>query len=228
MIIIAIFIWIFWKIPARIRSAGKPLSVFGSGFATDDCGSFSGYRRTGAGDYPLVVFQQTFQNQEPGGCGAPATDFISLPGYYFFHTDECTFDSAGHRPVVREKGTTDTGNTGRRKSDIGTFFPPPEPGRESIGTRIGTLYRGAAENEQMVAALSDERIQLEKQRYIYEQHIAGNKRQNLIKKACMAIVNGINPYIDRILNEVHKLTEKGYIDDDKIKRKRSTSTLMNW
>lgn len=48
----------------------------------------------------------------------------------------------------------------------------------------------AAENEQMVAALSDERIQLEKQRYIYEQHIAGNKRQNLIKKACMAIVNG--------------------------------------
>ena len=58
----------------------------------------------------------------------------------------------------------------------------------------------------MVEALSDERIQLEKQRYVYEQHIAGNKRQNLIKKACLAIVNGINPYIDRILNEVHKLT----------------------
>lgn len=78
----------------------------------------------------------------------------------------------------------------------------------------------AAENEQMVAALSDERIQLEKQRYIYEQHIAGNKRQNLIKKACMAIVSGINPYIDRILNEVHKLTEKGYIDDAKIKKEK--------
>ena len=78
----------------------------------------------------------------------------------------------------------------------------------------------AAENEQMVATLSDERNQLEKQRYIYEQHIAGNKRQNLIKKACMAIVNGINPYIDRILNEVHKLTEKGYIDDTKIKKEK--------
>ena len=61
----------------------------------------------------------------------------------------------------------------------------------------------AADNEQMVEALSDERIQLEKQRYVYEQHIAGNKRQNLIKKACLAIVNGINPYIDRILNEVY-------------------------
>ncbi|MCQ5099467.1 DUF5113 domain-containing protein [Bacteroides caccae] len=78
----------------------------------------------------------------------------------------------------------------------------------------------AAYNEQMVEALSDERIQLEKQRYVYEQHIAGNKRQNLIKKACLAIVNGINPYIDRILNEVHKLTEKGYIDDEKIKKEK--------
>lgn len=78
----------------------------------------------------------------------------------------------------------------------------------------------AADNEQMVEALSDERIQLEKQRYVYEQHIVGNKRQNLIKKACLAIVNGINPYIDRILNEVHKLTEKGYIDDEKIKKEK--------
>ena len=78
----------------------------------------------------------------------------------------------------------------------------------------------AADNEQMVEALSDERIQLEKQRYVYEQHIAGNKRQNLIKKAYLAIVNGINPYIDRILNEVHKLTEKGYIDDEKIKKEK--------
>lgn len=78
----------------------------------------------------------------------------------------------------------------------------------------------AADNEQMVEALSDERMQLEKQRYVYEQHIAGNKRQNLIKKACLAIVNGINPYIDRILNEVHKLTEKGYINNDRIKREK--------
>ena len=78
----------------------------------------------------------------------------------------------------------------------------------------------AADNEQMVEALIDERMQLEKQRYVYEQHIAGNKRQNLIKKACLGIVNGINPYIDRILNEVHKLTERGYIDNAKIKKEK--------
>ena len=78
----------------------------------------------------------------------------------------------------------------------------------------------AADNEQIVATLSDERSLLEKQRYVYEQHIADNKRQNLIKKACLAIVNGINPYIDRILNEVHKLTEKGYIDNERIKKEK--------
>lgn len=78
----------------------------------------------------------------------------------------------------------------------------------------------AVDNEQMVAVLSDERSQLEKQRYIYEQHIAGNKRRNLVKKACMAIVNGITPYIDRILNEVHKLTGKGYINNEKIKKEK--------
>ncbi|MEG2593669.1 MAG: DUF5113 domain-containing protein [Bacteroides sp.] len=78
----------------------------------------------------------------------------------------------------------------------------------------------ALENEQTVASLSDERSQLEKQRYVYEQHIAANKRQNLIKKSCMAIVNGINPYIDRILNEVHKLTDKGFINDAAIKKEK--------
>ena len=85
---------------------------------------------------------------------------------------------------------------------------------------LGPYIVWAADNEQMVEALSDERMQLEKQRYVYEQHIAGNKRQNLIKKACLAIVNGINPYIDRILNEVHKLTERGDIDNAKIKKEK--------
>ncbi|MDR0891496.1 MAG: DUF5113 domain-containing protein [Mediterranea sp.] len=78
----------------------------------------------------------------------------------------------------------------------------------------------AADNEQKADLLTEERRYLEKRRYIFEQHIAENKRQNLVKKACLAIVNGIMPYIDRILNEVHKLTEKGYIHDEQIKREK--------
>lgn len=78
----------------------------------------------------------------------------------------------------------------------------------------------ALDNGMTSISLGDERRRLEKERYVYEQHIAGNKRQNLIKKACLAIVNGIHPYIDRIINEVHKLTEKGFIYDERIKAEK--------
>lgn len=66
-------------------------------------------------------------------------------------------------------------------------------------------------------SLGDERKRLEKQRYVYEQHISENKRQNLVKKSCMAIVHGIAPYMDRIINEVNKLTDKGFLNREEIK-----------
>lgn len=78
----------------------------------------------------------------------------------------------------------------------------------------------ALDNGMTSISLGDERRRLEKERYVYEQHIAGNKRQNLIKQACMSIVNGIHPYIDRIINEVHKLMEKGFIHDERIKTEK--------
>lgn len=85
---------------------------------------------------------------------------------------------------------------------------------------INPYIQWALDNGMTSISLGDERRRLEKQRYIYEQHIAGNKRQNLIKKACMSIVNGIHPYIDRIMNEVHKLTQKGFIKDENIKNEK--------
>lgn len=91
---------------------------------------------------------------------------------------------------------------------------------------INPYIQWALDNGMTSISLGEEQRRLEKQRYIHEQHIAGNKRQNLIKKACLSIVNGIHPYIDRILNEVHKLIRMGYIHDETIK-KRSISILMN-
>lgn len=78
----------------------------------------------------------------------------------------------------------------------------------------------AIENGINSVALGDEQKRLEKQRYIHEQHIAGNKRQNLMKKACMTIVLGIQPYIDRIVNEADKLLNKGFIAKADIKREK--------
>ncbi|MDR0961772.1 MAG: DUF5112 domain-containing protein [Mediterranea sp.] len=74
--------------------------------------------------------------------------------------------------------------------------------RQLIDTACNTWMN---ENEMTAVSLADEHSRLEKQRYVYEQHIADGKRQNVIKKACLSIVNGITPYIDRILNETHKL-----------------------
>lgn len=100
-------------------------------------------------------------------------------------------------------------------------FPQRISKEEQAMVKVITPYiQWALDNGMTSISLGDEQRRLEKQRYIYEQHIAGNKRQNLIKKACMAIVNGIHPYIDRILNEVHKLTLKGFIKDESIKEEK--------
>lgn len=97
-------------------------------------------------------------------------------------------------------------------------FPRRLSKDEQAMVRVITPYiQWAIDNGMTSISLGDERRRLEKQRYIYEQHIAGNKRQNLIKKACMAIVNGITPYIDRIINEVRKLTQNGFINEERIK-----------
>lgn len=73
------------------------------------------------------------------------------------------------------------------------------------------------ENGLTFISLGDERKRLEKEQYVHEQHLIENKRQNLIKRACLFIVTGITPYIDRIINEVHKLTVHNYIDNEVIK-----------
>ena len=75
----------------------------------------------------------------------------------------------------------------------------------------------ASGSEVLSEALSDERVRLEKEKYIFQKHIAVNKRQNVVKKSCLAIVNGITPYLDRMLNEVHKLKNWGYVQQSDIK-----------
>ncbi len=85
---------------------------------------------------------------------------------------------------------------------------------------INPYVQWALDNGMTTISLGDECRRLEKQRYIYEQHIAGNKRQNLVKKACLAIVNGIHPYIDRIINEVHKIVRNGSEMDRRVRREK--------
>ena len=78
----------------------------------------------------------------------------------------------------------------------------------------------AVRNARYFAMLGGEYRQLEKEKYVYEQHIVDNKRQNVVKKACVSIVTGIIPYIDRIINEVHKLLTLGYLERPDVKREK--------
>lgn len=61
------------------------------------------------------------------------------------------------------------------------------------------------ENGRTFVLLGDERKALEKERYLSERRMAENKRQNTVKKACLALVTGITPFLDRILYEVRAL-----------------------
>ena len=74
------------------------------------------------------------------------------------------------------------------------------------------------ENGLNLASLSDERLRLEKEQYIHFQHLVENKRQNELKKTCLSIVTGIVPYIDRVVNEIHKLQKAGFAKDEDVKR----------
>ena len=73
------------------------------------------------------------------------------------------------------------------------------------------------ENGLALISLGDERRRLEKEQSVHEQHLVENKRQNVVKKACMFIVTGITPYIDRVVNEVHKLVAFDYLANPSIK-----------
>lgn len=73
------------------------------------------------------------------------------------------------------------------------------------------------ENGLNLMTLTDTRIRLEQEEYIHRRHIAENKRQNEVKKACVAIVNGIIPYIDRVINEVAKLKHAEFARDANIR-----------
>lgn len=73
------------------------------------------------------------------------------------------------------------------------------------------------ENGRIFVSLGDECKRIEKEQYVHEQHLVENKRQNLVKKACLFVVTGNTPYIDRIVNEVTKLVSFNYLSRQDIK-----------
>ena len=89
--------------------------------------------------------------------------------------------------------------------------------KKSLLRVIEKYFRWVLQSGADVLAISNNQRKTEAEKYIHEQHIAANKRQNLDKRACMSMVNGITPYLDRAINEVNKLQRN---ESDDVKRTR--------
>ena len=76
----------------------------------------------------------------------------------------------------------------------------------------------AIENGLHYMDLGEERSILEKKLFITNQHNILHKRENIIKRACMRIVYGIQPYLDRVRNEVYKIVYADYAQDPSIRQ----------
>lgn len=76
------------------------------------------------------------------------------------------------------------------------------------------------ENGVLFFLLGEEYELLDKERYVYEQRIARNVRENVNKKACLAVVDDIHPYIDRIINEIQKLKTPYFFNNEEIRKEK--------
>lgn len=63
----------------------------------------------------------------------------------------------------------------------------------------------AVEEGLRIANISDEQLRLEEQRMSHFIYLTEHKRENLLKRVSVSIVNGMRPYMDRLLNELRLL-----------------------
>ena len=92
--------------------------------------------------------------------------------------------------------------------------------RKAMADIINPYIQWALHNGMVSVSLEEEQLRLNKQLYVEQQHLISNKRQNLIRKSCLSIVYGIQPYIDRLSNEIKKLTKQEYIHNEVVKTEK--------
>lgn len=101
-----------------------------------------------------------------------------------------------------------------------TFSHKLSKENEAMARVINPYIRWALHNGRTSATLQEEQLRWEKQLFVHEQHLVSNKRQNILKKACFSIVYGIQPCIDRLTNEIHKLMERRFAEDALLKAEK--------
>lgn len=80
---------------------------------------------------------------------------------------------------------------------------------------IRAFYEWLLTTGKKVIDLNNRMQMTESRRYVHEMHVKENKCANINKQACMSVVTGIMPYIDRMTNELARLQNS---EEDPTKR----------
>lgn len=124
---------------------------------------------------------------------------------------DITDDELEERPdwVEQGKGVSYALLSPGKQGPIGTLWLYPltilRKEEQALVRLLVPYLAWTLENGQNLVSLDDERRRVEKEQYVHEKHLIENKRENEVKKACLSLVTGILPYIDRVVNEVKKL-----------------------
>lgn len=90
--------------------------------------------------------------------------------------------------------------------------------RFSMQSLLEPLNKWKQQNEQHVEKEKEQFEEINEQREIVKSHILNNKKRNLEQRAKISLVMSITPFIDRMLNEIHRLLASG--EDDTVRTER--------
>ncbi|MBR5892526.1 MAG: DUF5113 domain-containing protein [Bacteroidaceae bacterium] len=76
----------------------------------------------------------------------------------------------------------------------------------------------AIEEGMRVVGIGDERSLLQQKQESYAIYLASHKRENVIKRVSLSVVNGMQPYINRILNELRHLSVSARLGEGEQRR----------
>jgi signal transduction histidine kinase len=114
---------------------------------------------------------------------------------------------------ISSSDATEAEEARREMLRLRAAFPPHLSRDEQLQAEVIDAYlRWYDEAGRQIESLAEERECAEKERYVHQCHLVENKQENLVKKACLLVVTGILPYIDRALYTMKKLGIEGQAD----------------
>ena len=90
--------------------------------------------------------------------------------------------------------------------------------RNPLSKLLEPLQKWKERNRQQMNLLAERHEEIDEASRMGKLHVADNRRRNLEQRAKVALVNSIMPFIDRMMNEVQRLSEN--TDSEQVKRER--------